>query len=273
MISRPGSKCRVALFLSSRAYSSGEEGRLLDIIICGAEGKLGGALRCAIAARRDCRLVAGVDPRPGGGAYPWYGELGAAPAADVIIDASFHTALPDIAGEALRRGSALVVAATGHTREERAALSHAAAGIPVFVSANYSLGAALLCEFARRAAAVFPGGEMEIVEAHHSGKRDAPSGTALALFEAIREVRPRARAHPGRVGGAVRRPEEVGIHSLRLGSLPGTHSVCIATGEETLTLTHTAMTPAVFAVGILRAAAYVLGRAPGVYTMSDLLYM
>lgn len=245
----------------------------MNIIICGSEGKLGGALRQAIAARRDCRLVAGVDPRPGGGEYPWYGTVGAAPAADVIVDASFHTALPEIAGEALRRGSALVVATTGHTQEERAELTHAAAAIPVFASANYSLGAALLGEFARRAATVFPGGEMEIVEAHHAGKRDAPSGTALALFDAIREARPRARAHPGRVGGGIRRPEEVGIHSLRLGSLPGTHSVCIATGEETLTLTHTALTPAVFAVGILCAAAYVRGRAPGLYTMSDLLYM
>lgn len=245
----------------------------MDWIICGAGGKLGSAVRRVIAGRRDFRLVAGVDPRSGQGEYPWFASLSDAPAADVIVDASFHTALPEITGEASRRGTPLVVAATGHTPEERSCLTGAAAVIPVFVSANYSLGAALLGELARRAAAVFPGGEIEIVEAHHTGKRDAPSGTALALFDAIREVRPRARANPGRAGGSVRRPEEVGIHSLRLGTLPGTHTVCIATGEETLTLTHTALTPAVFAAGILRAALYVQGRAPGLYTMSDLLYM
>ena len=245
----------------------------MEILICGAEGKLGGAVRRAITARRDCRLVAGVDPREGHGEYPWFASLSDAPGAEVVIDASFHSALPDVVRGALCRGAALVVAATGHTAEEMATLTDAAGQIPVFVSANYSLGAALLGEFARRAASVFPGSEIEIVEAHHTGKRDAPSGTALALFEAVREVRPRARAHPGRTGNGVRRPEEVGIHSLRLGSLPGTHTVCVATGEETLTLTHTALTPAVFASGILRAAMYVRGRAPGLYTMSDLLYM
>lgn len=245
----------------------------MDILVCGAEGKLGGAIRAEIAGRRGVRLVGGVDVREGRGEYPWFPRIEDAPAADVIVDASFHTALPAIVAGAQRRGAALVVATTGHTPEERAELTRGAGCVPVFVSANYSLGAALLGEFARRAATVFPCGEIEIVEAHHTAKRDAPSGTALALFDAVQEVRPRARAHPGRVGTGVRRPEEVGIHSLRLGSLPGTHTVCIATAEETLTLTHAALTPAVFAVGILRAATFVCGREPGLYTMSDLLYV
>lgn len=245
----------------------------MDILISGAEGKLGSAVRAALKGRNGFRLVAGVDLRRGGGEYPWFCSFDGAPSADVIIDASFHAALPKVIGAALLRRAALVVATTGHTPEEHAELTRAAATVPVFVSANYSLGAALLGEFTRRMAAVFPTGDIEIVEAHHAEKRDAPSGTALALFDSVREIRPRARMYSGRTGSGERRSEEVGIHSLRLGMLPGTHTVCVATAEETLTLTHTALTPSVFALGVLRAAAFLHGREPGLYTMSDLLYM
>ena len=237
---------------------------------------MGSALRDCIAERRGTTLVAGVDPGGRGqGQYPWYHTLDEIPACvipDVLIDVSHHTALPGVIDYARRVGCGLVAATTGGNAEERELLCRASAEIPVFSAANLSLGAALLRAFTRRMAEVFPEGDIEIVEAHHRGKRDAPGGTALSLFDAVREARPRAKPHPGRRGEGVREAGEIGIHALRMGALPGTHTVFLATPEEGLTLTHTAYTPRVFALGALRAAEFLLRASPGLYGMSDLLY-
>lgn len=246
----------------------------MDIVIVGAAGHLGTAVREALGAgAEDMRLVAGVDPLGGEGAgYPWYPSCREAPPSDLVIDASDHTAVGETIALARRNRAGLVVAATGHTAPERDALRRACAEIPVFMSANYALGATVLTEFARRLASLYPVGDIEIVEAHHAGKRDAPSGTAKALFEAIREARPRAEAKYGRCGTERRGADEIGLHALRMGALAGTHAVSLATEEEGLTLVHTAYTPRVFAKGILRAAAFLAGREAGFYTMSDLVY-
>lgn len=248
----------------------------MRLLVNGSGGKMGSVLRACIAERRGAMLVGGVDPRGRGqGQYLWYRSLDEVPARDtpdVLIDVSHYTALPGVLAYARRVRCALVAATTGGGAEERELLCRASSEIPVFSAANLSLGAALLRAFTKRLAEVFPEGDIEIVEAHHRGKRDAPGGTALSLFAAVKEARPRAKPHAGRRGEGVREAGEVGIHALRLGALPGTHTVFLATPEEGLTLTHTAYTPRVFALGALRAAEFLMGAPPGLYGMSDLLY-
>jgi 4-hydroxy-tetrahydrodipicolinate reductase len=150
-------------------------------------------------------------------------------------------------------------------------IAAAAEEIPVFFSGNMSLGIAVLCRLAKQAAAAFPDADIEIVEAHHIRKVDAPSGTALMLFNAIKEVRPEAVANCGRSGEGKRTRDEIGIHALRLGNVVGIHEVHIHTGSQSLTLKHEAHTRAMLADGAVVAARFMEGKAPGLYTMTDLL--
>src|SRR5699024_4480896 len=132
----------------------------------------------------------------------------------VVIDFSHHTAVRDVLNYAKSIGSAAVIGTTGHTEEEKQAIYAAAREIPVFYSGNMSLGIAVLCRLAKEAARYFPDADIEIVETHHNRKVDAPSGTALMLFNAIKEVRPQAVANCGRAGEGKREKDEIGIASL-----------------------------------------------------------
>ena len=143
--------------------------------------------------------------------------------------------------------------------------------IPLFLAANYSLGIAVLTDLVRQTLALYPDAEVEIVEQHHDRKLDAPSGTALALFNAVKDVRPEAKAVPGRSGAGKREPEDVGIHAIRMGNTVGIHEVIVGTRNETLTLRHEAHSRGVFADGSLKAAAFLMGKGPGIYGMKDLL--
>ena len=129
----------------------------------------------------------------------------------------------------------------------------------------------MLTDLVKKTLSLYPDAEVEIVEQHHDRKLDAPSGTALALFGAVREVRPEARAVTGRSGQGKREPEDVGIHAIRMGNTVGVHEVIIGTQNETLTLTHEAHSRGVFADGSLKAARFLMGKAPGLYDMKDLL--
>ena len=134
-----------------------------------------------------------------------------------------------------------------------------------------SLGVAVLADLARRAAAAFPAADIEIVEIHHNRKLDVPSGTALMLANAIREVRESATLLVGRHENGKRTAQEIGVHSIRLGDEVGTHEILISTGSETLTLKHQAHSRALFAEGALTAAAFLVGKPAGLYRMEDLL--
>ena len=147
----------------------------------------------------------------------------------------------------------------------------AAKEIPVFYSGNMSLGIAVLCRLAREAARFFPEADIEIVETHHNRKVDAPSGTALMLFDAVREARPQAVAHCGRSGECRRTKDEIGISSLRMGSVVGVHEVHIHTGTQCLTLRHEAVTRAMLAEGAVDAARFMVGKDVGMYNMENLL--
>ena len=235
-------------------------------VICGANGAMG-KLICGILGEE---VVGKVSIDGENGVAKTFGELGQL-RADVVIDFSHHTAAPEVIRYAKAIGAAAVIGTTGHTPEEKALIQEAAKDIPVFYSGNMSLGIAVLCRLAREAAGYFPDADIEIVEVHHNRKVDAPSGTAHMLFEAIHQVRPNAVEHCGRSGEGKRTRDEIGVSSLRLGSVVGIHEVMIHTGTQCLTLKHEAVTRAMLADGAVDAARFMAGKPRGMYNMESLL--
>lgn len=235
-------------------------------VICGANGAMG-TLLCDMLKEEVAGRVS-IDGQ--NGAARTFSELGNIPA-DMVIDFSHHTAVKDVLDYAKSVGAAAVIGTTGHTEEEKSLIYDAAKGIPVFYSGNMSLGIAVLCRLAKEAAGYFPDADIEIVEVHHNRKVDAPSGTAMMLYNAIREVRPEAEAHCGRSGEGKREKNEIGISSLRMGSVVGIHEVHIHTGSQCLTLRHEAVTRAMLAEGAVDAARFMVGKPAGFYNMESML--
>ena len=235
-------------------------------IVCGANGAMGQLVQKSL-----CGQAVGLVSIDGENNVPKsFQELGNV-SADVIIDFSHHTAIGSVMEYAKANKIAVVVGTTGHTEEEKAIIADASKEIPVFFSGNMSLGIAVLCRLAKQAAAAFPEADLEIVEVHHNRKVDAPSGTANMLFEALREVRPQAKAHCGRAGEGRREKEEIGIQSLRMGNVVGIHEVHICTNNQTLTLRHEAHDRGMFADGAVEAANFLVNQPAGLYNMTGLL--
>ncbi|MCR5347710.1 MAG: 4-hydroxy-tetrahydrodipicolinate reductase [Fretibacterium sp.] len=249
----------------------------MDIIISGANGRMGRMLtetaKAGQAAGKPWNIAARVDisleKDPAAGTFSAPDQFTGS--ADVVIDFSSHAATKTLTEYCLARSLPLVVATTGQTGEELELIRAASAKIPVFLSANMSLGVALVADLVRRAALVLPDAEIEILEHHHDQKLDVPSGTALLLASRITEVRPDSPLVVGRHENGRRSPREIGIHSLRYGSEVGTHEVLFSTGRETVTLRHKAEDRSLFAQGALTAAAFLIGKAPGLYDMRDLV--
>lgn len=245
---------------------------MINIILSGCGGHMGRNVIDVTEKIDDVTVVAGVDPfctdDLGFPCYSSFGEV--AEDADVIIDFSHHSLTNDLLDFAIGRNIPLVIATTGQTDEEKDAIYNASKDIPLFFASNYSLGVALLIEMAKKVAAAMPEAEIEIVEAHHDRKLDAPSGTALSIAEAIQEVRKDATIHNGRAGNGKRTPEEIGIHAIRMGNIVGIHEVIVGTQNQTITLKHEAHSRALFAEGAVSAAKFVIGKPSGLYTMKDL---
>lgn len=248
----------------------------MKILVNGISGYMGRevALLCE-SGYRGAELSVGVDRAEGMyGTYPIYAGFDSVPEdtpIDCIVDFSHHTAAVPLLAFATERRIPTVVATTGHTPEELETISAAAELIPVFHSANMSLGVALLVELAKTAAAAMPEAEIEIIEKHHDRKLDAPSGTALMIANAITEVRPEAYTNLGRSGQGKRTREEIGIHAIRMGNIVGEHEVIVGTNNQTITLKHEAHSRALFAEGALAAAAFIVSRPAGLYDMKSLV--
>ena len=235
-------------------------------ILCGANGAMGKLIDAALGAEVVGRVsIDGENNVP-----KTFSELGKVDA-DVLIDFSHHSAIADVLDYAKSIGCAAVIGTTGHTAEEKALIVETAKEIPVFFSGNMSLGIAVLCRLAKQAASFFPDADIEIVEVHHNRKVDAPSGTALMLFNAVKEVRPEAEANCGRAGEGKRTKSEIGISALRMGNVVGIHEVHICTGTQTLTLKHEASTRAMLADGAVDAARFMEGKPVGFYNMESIL--
>jgi len=249
----------------------------MNIMLVGMYGHMGReVVKLAEAGCRGARVVLGVDPgAPEGDAVcrRSFGEVTAAEIADVdcIVDFSHHSCTADLIAFSKANKLPVIVCTTGHTPEEAELVRSASDEIPVFFSANMSQGIALLVELAKKTAAAMPDAEIEIIEKHHDRKLDAPSGTALMLCDAIREVRPESYAVCGRHGNGKRTPEEIGVHAIRMGNIVGEHEVIIGTNNQTITLRHEAHDRALFAEGALAAAEFLAGRPAGLYTMRDIV--
>lgn len=248
----------------------------MNILLNGISGFMGREVKklCESEYKGAC-LSIGVDLMAEGNeapaVYRSFTSVEDTGAIDCIIDFSHHTATPALLEFASERGLPVVLATTGHTDEEIAMIHSASKSIPIFYSGNMSLGIALLIELAKTSATAFPDANIEIIEKHHIRKVDAPSGTALMLAEAIREVRPELYANAGRSGSGKRSDEEIGIHSIRMGNIVGEHEVIIGTPSQTITLRHEAHNRALFAEGAITAAVYLIGQLPGMYDMKSML--
>ena len=235
-------------------------------ILCGANGAMGRLIDASLGHEVVGRVsIDGENNVP-----KTFKELGNVDA-DMIIDFSHHSAVSDVLTYAKTHGCAAVIGTTGHTPEEKQLIFDAAREIPVFFSGNMSLGIAVLCRLAKEAARFFPDADIEIVEAHHTRKVDAPSGTAHMIFNAIKEVRPQAVENCGRAGEGKRTRDEIGISALRMGSVVGVHEVYIHTGTQCLTLKHEAVTRAMLADGAVDAARFMEGKPIGFYNMESIL--
>ena len=246
----------------------------MKILLNGCSGFMGREIvRLCTEGYRGASLLLGIDPNASDCDYPVYPSAFEADAtgADVIIDFSHHSAAPDICALAVREGLPIVVATTGHTEAELAAIREAALSVPVFFASNMSLGVALLCEIARGAVAAMPDADVEIIETHHTRKLDAPSGTALTIAKELCEVRPEAYISTGRSGRCPRDKNEIGIQSVRVGNVVGIHEVIIGTAAQTITLKHEAHSRSLFAEGAIAAAAFILDAPAGLYDMKSLV--
>ena len=258
---------------------------MVEVIICGARGKMGRAILEAAAGFKDLK-IAGLVEAPGhpdvgrsisvgGAALRVTSILPAVPRA-VVIDFSSPQAAVARAREACERGFPLVVGTTGLTQGQVGKIAKAAKTIPVVRSSNMSLGVNVLWDLVYRAAKMLgSAADVEIIEAHHGGKKDAPSGTALSIADKVREARgeagPQKLVH-GREGLLGARPRgEIGIHAVRGGDIAGDHTVLFAMQGERLELTHRAHGREALARGALRAALFAANAKAGLYGMNDVL--
>ncbi len=243
----------------------------MKVIINGALGRMGREVsRLLSEGYRGAELYAAVDVFSSNDAVlPSLESIKGR--GDVIIDFSHHSATTALLAYAIKAKTPVVLATTGHSEDELSAVREAAKEIPIFFSANMSLGVALLCRLAKAAAALYPDADIEIVEKHHNRKLDAPSGTALMLASAISESREDAHLVLGRAGQAKREKGDIGIHAVRMGNIVGEHEILIGTDTETITLSHTAHSRSLFAEGAVVAAAFLIGQSAGLYNMNDIL--
>lgn len=245
----------------------------MRILLNGFSGRMGAAvLEVCSNGYLGAEVVAGVDLFPKESDVPCYASFSdVTEKADCVIDFSNHASVKTVCDYAVSSSLPLVVSTTGHTDEEKEIIRKASESIPVFYSANMSMGVALLCRMATLTAKTLPGADIEIVETHHNRKLDAPSGTALMIANAVKSVRENAKFIFGRSGMAKREPDEIGVHAVRRGNIVGIHEVIVSTDYETITIKHEAHSRTLFAEGAIAAAEYLVGKAPGMYDMSSLI--
>jgi 4-hydroxy-tetrahydrodipicolinate reductase len=252
---------------------------LTNIVICGSSGKMGKVIHNIISTRDDCKVMAGIDKYAEGSTdFPvvttpkQLSSLSIEP--DVIIDFSHPSVLDELLDYCLTNRVALVIATTGYNQEEVKKIHKAAKDIPLFFTANMSLGVNLIAELAKKAVTVLGDQfDIEIVEKHHNQKVDAPSGTALMLADALNEELDHqySYTYDRHSVREKRTKKEIGLHAIRGGTIVGEHDIIFAGRDEVITLSHHAASKEVFAVGAVNAAVFLKGKEPGLYNMKDLI--
>lgn len=245
----------------------------MNIVINGATGRMGKALLASIANCPGVFVTAGFDHRITLGLVDTHIQQ-----CDVAVDFSVHTVTPLLCSPCVTHHKPLVIGTTGHTEEERLAITESSKIIPIVLSSNFSTGVNTLFWLTLKVAEILgPDFDLEVVEMHHRNKADAPSGTAKTLVNILTQVHQLQLDGPvspryGRQGIVGKRdPQEIGVHSIRGGDVVGEHTVIFAGNGERLELTHKVSSRETFANGALLAARWVLGKPPGLYDMQDVL--
>ncbi|WP_041715129.1 4-hydroxy-tetrahydrodipicolinate reductase [Acetivibrio clariflavus] len=249
---------------------------MINILLSGCNGKMGQVITRLAAEREDLKIVAGYDQNTSiQNTYPVFSDLSKCDVnVDVIIDFSHPAALESLMQYAVSKKIPAVIATTGLFSAQVQMLKDASKVIPVFFSANMSLGVNLLIDLVKKAARVLAKDfDIEIVEKHHNQKIDAPSGTALAIADAINSCLEQQQEyiydrHSRR---KKRSKNEIGIHAVRGGTIVGEHSVIFAGNDEIIEINHIATSKEIFGVGALNAAVFLHKKGSGMYNMDDLI--
>ena len=247
---------------------------MVKVLLNGCLGKMGQAVEDCIRERDGVEIACGVDIAGGEKTYPVYScfvDVQEKP--DVIIDFSNPLVLDDMLAFALENGTPVIICTTGFSEAQIEKIHQAGEQIPIFYSGNMSLGVNVLIALSKMAAKVLSDSfDIEIIEKHHNRKLDAPSGTALMIADAISEEMNDAQYTYDRHSYRRKRAHnEIGIHSLRGGTIVGEHEVVFAGHDEVVTLKHQAQSRGVFASGAVNAAVFIKDMPAGMYDMSDLL--
>ena len=246
----------------------------MKVIINGYSGTMGQVLTKCVADDEELELVAGISPKhhdvDGFNTYSSFADV--KEDSDVVIDFSNPLALDGILEYCLKTKTPVVLATTGYNDEEMEKIHEAAKQIPVFLSFNMSLGVNILLKLVKEAAKNLANFDIEIIEKHHNKKVDSPSGTAVMIANAVKEIREQSEFIYGRHGRTGKRQQnEVGIHAVGGGTIVGEHSAIFAGNDEILEINHSARSKNVFAEGAIAAAKYLVNQEPGFYNMDDML--
>lgn len=249
---------------------------MTKIIITGANGKMGKVIQSVISGRDDCEVVAGVDLNTvSDGSFPIYTSISdVKEKADVVIDFTNPVLLDGLLEYSKNTGTPLVIGTTGYDEKQKNQIKEAAKSCPIFFTYNMSIGINLMASLAKKAAEVLGDDfDIEIVEKHHNQKIDAPSGTALMLADAVCDVidHPMKYEYDRHSKREKRTKNEIGMHSVRGGTIVGEHEIIFAGRDEIITLSHSARSKEIFAVGAVNAAVFMAGKSAGLYDMSELI--
>jgi len=240
----------------------------MNIILYGCSGRMGQVVSKVVKQFPNCSIVYGVDRNAGTNkligqqnrhGYPVYASPDdSQEAGDVIVDFSSHEAVGRVLTFAQDKKIPVILATTGITHTEQMEINKASTEIAIFQSPNFSLGINLMAACLEMMVPVLEKNfDMDIVEKHHMGKKDSPSGTALFLEKIMKKS---SLLH-----------HNINVHALRAGTIPGEHTIIFAGPDEMIEIKHTALSREVFARGAIEAAEYIIGKSPGLYTMADFI--
>ncbi len=250
---------------------------MVKVVVCGATGRMGQTIGRMVNEAGDLDLVGGVDLKAG----TFFGveivETRDAEALlkktkpDVLVDFTVANAAVGNVKMAARNNVALVVGTTGFTPEQRRDMETAIRGhVPAVISSNFSVGVNIFWQLLRESARLLKEYDIEVIEAHHRNKKDAPSGTAKTILQILDEEAGTRKKMYGREG-ITERKNEIGVHVIRGGDIVGDHKVMFSKNFESIEISHRAYDRSVFASGAIQAARWVVGKKPGIYGMNDVL--
>ena len=250
---------------------------MIRVLMCGCNGQMGRAINSMAESEEELKIVAGIDINPNPDvSYPQFASARECNVpVDVVIDFSSSKATDELLAYCEETNTPVVLCSTGHSPEQLHRIEEASRKVAILKSANMSLGVNLLIKLLKEATGTLAGAgfDIEIVEKHHNRKLDAPSGTAIALADAVNEA---AEGSYHYVYDRSQRREkrdskEIGISAVRGGSIVGDHDVIFAGQDEVITFSHRAYSRALFAKGAISAAKFLAGKEPGFYSMQDVI--